>query len=94
VIYAAELARLQEAGGGLEIFHTFTRQQPPGWSGYARRIDGEMLAEVARPLGQEALAYVCGPTLLVEAVANGLVEIGLAPDQIRTERFGPTGSTA
>ena len=33
-------------------------------------------------------------TLLVEAVANGLVEIGLAPDQIRTERFGPTGSTA
>lgn len=94
VIYTAELGRLQEAGGGLEVFHTFTRQPPPDWRGYARRIDHEMLAEVARPLGRGALAYVCGPTLLVEAVANGLVEIGLAPGQIRTERFGPTGSPA
>ena len=94
VIYAEELRGLQNAGDGLEIFHTLTRRQPPGWSGYARRIDDEMLAEVSTPLGKVALAYVCGPTLMVEAVANGLVQIGLAPDQVRTERFGPTGGTA
>jgi ferredoxin-NADP reductase len=94
VIYAKELQRLQNAGDELEIVHTLTRQQPPGWSGYARRIDNQMLAEVIAPLGKEALAYVCGPTLMVEAVANGLVQIGLAPNRIRTERFGPTGGTA
>jgi ferredoxin-NADP reductase len=34
---------------------------------------------------------VCGPTLLVEAVATVLVEMRLPIEQIRTERFGPTG---
>jgi ferredoxin-NADP reductase len=50
-----------------------------------------MLAEVAGPLGNDVQAFVCGPTLMVEVVANGLLHIGLAPNQIRTERFGPTG---
>jgi ferredoxin-NADP reductase len=93
VIYSEELARLQNNDNGLEIFHTFTRQQPPGWSGYARRIDSQMLGEVSGPLGKSVLAYVCGPTLMVEAVANSLVGIGVSPGLIRTERFGPTGST-
>jgi hypothetical protein len=26
--------------------HTLTRSQPPRWTGYARRVDAEMLAEV------------------------------------------------
>ena len=72
--------------------HTLTREQPPGWTGYARRIDEQMLAEVLAPLGREARVYICGPTALVEAAANALVRLGLAPSQIRTERFGPTGS--
>jgi ferredoxin-NADP reductase len=83
--------KLRAECDGLEIFHTFTRQHPPDWDGYARRIDNQMLAEVAGPVGKSLLAYVCGPTQLVEAVANGLVQIGLAPQQVHTERFGPTG---
>ncbi len=94
VIYAQALERLQDAEDGLEIFYTFTRQQPPGWTGYARRIDNAMLSEVSSPLGKIPLTYVCGPTLMVEGVANGLVDIGLAPTMIRTERFGPTGNEA
>jgi ferredoxin-NADP reductase len=93
VIYAEELARLSAAHDGLEVFHTFTRAQPPGWTGYARRIDGPMLAEVIRPFGSTPLVYICGPTLLVEAVADELVQIRIPPAQIRTERFGPTGGT-
>jgi hypothetical protein len=42
-------------------------------------------------LGAGVLAHEWGPTLLVEAVANGLVELGLAPGRVRTERFGPIG---
>jgi ferredoxin-NADP reductase len=94
VIFFDELVRLQNTGDGLEIFHTFTRQQPQGWTGYARRIDLDMLGEVSGPLGRSALTYVCGPTLMVEAVANGLVQIGIPPGRIRTERFGPTGGAA
>jgi ferredoxin-NADP reductase len=92
VIYRQELATLRAADGGLEIVHTFTRAQPPGWRGYARRIDAPMLQEVIQPLGPTPQTYLCGSTLFVEAVANNLVHIGVPPTQIRTERFGPTGT--
>jgi ferredoxin-NADP reductase len=91
IIYYGELEKIGEADGALRIFHTLTRSQPGGWHGYARRIDEEMLKEVAGPLGSSVLAYLCGPTLLVESAANSLVKIGVKADQIRTERFGPTG---
>jgi ferredoxin-NADP reductase len=92
IIYRAELDQLAAAGDGFAVAHTLTRQQPPGWTGYARRIDEQMLNEVIEPLGAATRAYACGPTALVEVVANGLVHLGLPPDRIRTERFGPTGS--
>jgi len=92
IIYRDELDRLAAARDGFEVAHTLTRQQPPGWTGYSRRIDEPMLAEVAAPLGAATRAYACGPTALVETVANGLVQLGLPPDRIRTERFGPTGT--
>ena len=92
IIYRDELDRLTAAGDGFEVVHTLTRRQPPGWTGYARRIDEGMLAEVVEPLGAGLRAYACGPTALVETVANGLVRLGLPPDRIRTERFGPTGT--
>jgi len=92
IIYADELERLTAADDGFDVVHTLTRRQPQGWTGYTRRIDESMLAEVLEPLGASARAYACGPTALVETVANGLVRLGLPPDRIRTERFGPTGT--
>jgi ferredoxin-NADP reductase len=91
VIYRKELERLAEAGDGLTVTHTLTRAQPPGWDGYARRIDAAMLEEVGWPPGERPLAYVCGPTRLVETVASQLVALGHDPSRVRTERFGPTG---
>jgi ferredoxin-NADP reductase len=90
VIYREELER--HAGAeGVDVVHTLTRTQPPNWSGYSRRIDSELLSDVAWPPADDPLAYVCGPTSLVEAVATGLVELGYEPAQVRTERFGPSG---
>jgi ferredoxin-NADP reductase len=91
VIYKDELDRLAGSDGAFEVFLTFTRQAPAGWTGYRRRIDAAMLSEVIRPFDRQARVYVCGPTLLVEAVANTLVQMELPTEQIRTERFGPTG---
>jgi ferredoxin-NADP reductase len=81
VIYRAELE-------GPEVIHTLTRVQPPGWAGYARRVDADLLRDVAWPPIENPLAYVCGPTPFVEVVAAGLVALGYAPQRIRTERFG------
>jgi len=94
VIYSNELESRRATDDGLEVFHTFTRAQPPVWTGYARRIDQPMLREVAGPLGKTPQVFICGPTLLVESVANALVQIGIPAAQVRTERFGPSGGTA
>jgi ferredoxin-NADP reductase len=92
LIYGRELAALEAAGDGLELFVTLTRASPPGWDGYTRRIDRELLAEVAWPHDRRARTYVCGPTSFVEAAADALVGLGQDPAAIRTERFGPTGA--
>ncbi len=91
VIYRDELDHLVANADGLEVFHTLTRSQPPGWSGFDRRIDEGMLAEVLEPLGISARAFLCGPTPLVETAANALVRLGMPSDRVRTERFGPSG---
>ena len=93
VIYRDELARLGEKDPALEVRHTLTREQPQGWSGFKRRIDRMMLEEVAWPPSEKPQIFVCGPTPLVETVAQALVELGHQPARIKTERFGPTGGS-
>jgi ferredoxin-NADP reductase len=87
IIYRDELQRL--GGEGFDVLYTLTREQPLGWTGYGRRVDRELLAEVV-PVDL-ALTFVCGPTPFVEAVAEALVGLGHEPSRIKTERFGPTG---
>jgi ferredoxin-NADP reductase len=89
VIYRDELERHGQGGDGFEIVYTLTREQPPDWNGYGRRVDRELLADVAPE--ELALTFVCGPTPFVEAVAEALVGLGHEPSRIKTERFGPTG---
>jgi ferredoxin-NADP reductase len=91
LIYRDELEELAGRGDGFEAFFTLTREQPEGWTGYTRRVDRELLAKVSWPATESLLAYVCGPTGFVEAVASALVESGLPPSHVKTERFGPTG---
>jgi ferredoxin-NADP reductase len=90
VLYRDELAAM--AGrAGVEVSYTLTREQPAGWTGFARRVDAEMLTAVGPGPGDGPRVFVCGPTAFVEYVADRLVELGHAPAAIRAERFGPTG---
>lgn len=92
LIYGDELRTLDQMDPAFELVLTFTRQAPPGWTGYHRRVDRAMLADVLGRFNSRPQCFICGPTLLVEAAANELVELGLSADRIRTERFGPTGN--
>jgi ferredoxin-NADP reductase len=91
VIYRAELNRIMRADKSARVVHTLTRSQPEGWTGYRRRIDRDMLAEVAPPAAENPLAFICGPTRLVESAAEILTGLEYAATRIKTERFGPTG---
>jgi ferredoxin-NADP reductase len=94
VIYRDELDRLSAHNQNLVIVHTLTRSQPPGWAGYSRRIDREMLTQVAWPKRDAPDVFVCGPTAFVETASGLLVEAGYEAPWIRTERFGATGGGA
>jgi len=91
IIYRQELDRLGASDTGLRVVHTLTREEPPDWSGRSGRIDRAMLADVAWLPTDRPLMYVCGPTPLVENVADALVSLGHDSERVKTERFGPTG---
>ena len=92
VIYREELDELGARKDGFEVFHTLTRSQPDGWNGYGRRIDEEILREVAWPATDEPQVFVCGSTRFVDTAADGLVALDYEPQSVKTERFGATGS--
>lgn len=91
VLYRDELGRLAAGAAAPSITYTLTRGAPAGWTGWSRRVDAEMLAEVGPPPSTNPIIFVCGPTPFVESVADALVGLGHAADAIHTERFGPTG---
>jgi ferredoxin-NADP reductase len=89
IIYRDEL----DGTNGVEVSYALTRAQPKDWHGYGRRVDRAMLEESTWSAEHEPLVYVCGPTGFVETVADLLVEAGHRPENIRTERFGPSGGS-
>ncbi|HYX21549.1 MAG TPA: FAD-binding oxidoreductase [Thermoanaerobaculia bacterium] len=91
LLYRAELDALAAAGGGFGLTYTLTRGAPEGWTGEQGRIAPPMLAAHGFPPEDRPLAFVCGPTPFVEAIADALVALGHEGGRIRTERFGPTG---
>ena len=80
VIYADEL--------GDDTLLTFTREPPAGWSGHTGRIDARLIDEASFASGP---AFICGSNGFVETASRLMTEAGMAPQRIRTERFGPTG---
>jgi ferredoxin-NADP reductase len=92
VIYRSELLGYGSEYELVDVRFALTREWPEDYTGHTGRIDPALLAEVAGPASGRPLAYVCGPNGFVEAAASWLVELGHAPERIRTERFGPTGT--
>ena len=85
VYYRDELERGDDVGVAI----LYTRRAPPG----SRRPPQRLSPNDLPPLTERhPVTYICGPTGFVEAAAGMLVDLGYDPDQIRTERFGPTGA--
>jgi ferredoxin-NADP reductase len=80
VIYADEL--------GDDALLTFTREPPDAWSGHTGRVDASLIAAAGLTPG---IAFICGSNGFVETASELVLDAGFEPDQVRTERFGPTG---
>ncbi len=81
LLYASELP-------GPETTVVYTRDVPAGATRQRGRITA---ADVPRPPGAGATAYVCGSTGFANAATDLLIAAGLPARAIRVERFGPTG---
>ncbi|HEV3450820.1 MAG TPA: FAD-binding oxidoreductase [Acidimicrobiia bacterium] len=89
VLYPDELDAF--ATEGVQVRCTLTRRTPPGWEGWSRRVDAQMLRDLDADPTRRPRVYVCGPTPFVERVADLFVAAGHDPSLVKTERFGPTG---
>ena len=99
IIYCEALSNLASADTNFTVVNTITRQQPPGWRGYNRRVDAAMIQDSIAALTEnsdlsieQVRCYICGPTDFVESVASFAVASGFPAAEVRTERFGPTGT--
>lgn len=103
IIYGDELSDMDDGDNLLEVTHTLTRSRPTDWGGFDRRVDAEMVGDAigrlttlssstASDADIATMCYVCGPTDFVESVAQYAVEGGIPASDVRTERFGPTGT--
>lgn len=89
VLYKDELAAIAQKDPNVHVIITVTDTPPPDWKGYARRIDQAMLKEVLGDINAEKpKTYICGPTKFVEIIAEHMIGIGFASEEIKTERFG------
>jgi ferredoxin-NADP reductase len=89
VRHADDLIYADELDGDAIV--TFTRDAPEGWTGHAGHIDAPLIEQASSSL-VPGTAFVCGSNGFVEAASELLLGAGFMAEEIRTERFGPTGS--
>ncbi|MGH9089748.1 MAG: FAD-binding oxidoreductase [Acidimicrobiales bacterium] len=84
--YRDELADLADRHRWLRLVQCITRDPAERRAHYHGRVDKGVVAETlgtARPTA----AYLCGPPAMVESVAVSLVELGVDPGHIATEKY-------
>jgi ferredoxin-NADP reductase len=65
----------------------YTRTTPPSWPRPAGRLAAD---DVLPHLRDDQSIFVCGSAPFTNAVGDLLVELGVAPERVRFERFGPS----
>jgi len=91
VFYRDELQALSDHDSVVSVTYAYTRDAPKDWPRPPGRIDAALIANTTWQSNLGSTCYVCGPTSFVESVTGLLVAGGHSPNNIRTERFGPTG---
>jgi ferredoxin-NADP reductase len=90
VFYREKLRTLADRGV-VRITHAYTRAVPQYWPLPPGRINADLIASATWPSTLSPTCYICGPTSFVESAAEFLSMNGHNAQNIRTERFGPTG---
>jgi ferredoxin-NADP reductase len=87
-IFRDELEYLQRRMNNLHVAATMTRAAGTSWMGSEGQITADFLQRSVPELAKRRV-HLCGPPGMMEAVKRTLLEIGVPPEQVKTEAFGP-----
>ncbi len=82
-----DLYYANELGDHPDATVLYTRTTPPGWARPAGRLTAD---DVLPHLRDDQSIFVCGSAPFTNAVGDLLVDLGVAPERAKFERFGPS----
>jgi ferredoxin-NADP reductase len=88
-IFREKLASLQRRNPKLRVLVTMSGAEGTDWKGPRGRLTKELLTETIPDLPSRRI-QLCGPPPMMEATKAILTELGVPPDQVKTEAFGAT----
>ncbi|WP_275188391.1 2Fe-2S iron-sulfur cluster-binding protein [Bradyrhizobium sp. CSA112] len=87
-IFRDELEYLQRRMNNLHVAATMARAAGTSWMGSEGQITAEFLTRSVPDLVKRRV-HLCGPPGMMQALKKTLGELGVPPEQIKTEAFGP-----
>lgn len=91
-IFAEDIAKLERRNPKLHVEVTVDSADGTEWKGSVGRIDKALLTKAVPDLTSRRI-HLCGPPPMMDTVKTILAEIGVPPQQIKTELFGATKPT-
>ena len=91
-IFAEEVAALQQRNPKLRVAVTSTKAEETDWKGPRGRLTKELLTQTVPDLTARRI-HICGPAAMMEATKALLTELGVPPEQVKSELFGATKPT-
>ena len=88
-IFADALAALQRLNSKLHVAVTISQAEGTDWKGPRGHISKELLTQTVPNLASRRV-HLCGPPPMMEALKTMLTELGVPPEQVKTELFGAT----
>lgn len=85
VAFREELERLKDRLA-LTVVHVLD-QAPEDWAGESGRVTAEILSRHLPPGYRRFQCFICGPDPMMDAAEAALVELGVPPERVHTERF-------
>jgi ferredoxin-NADP reductase len=86
LIFGQAIAALELRNPKLHVAITMSKP-PPDWKGARGRIAKEFLVGAVPDLASRRV-QLCGPPTMMDAIKALLIEIGVAPENLKTEAFG------
>tara|TARA_R110000744_G_scaffold380362_1_gene500928 strand:- start:2897 stop:4876 length:1980 start_codon:yes stop_codon:yes gene_type:complete len=86
-IFERELQYLQARHKNLHVLVSMTRAEGTSWMGPQGRLTSQLINDFVPDLPAKT-AHICGPTAMMEATTQTLVQLGMAADRVKSEAFG------